>query len=119
MKQALQSQKSGYPSVAEDMRVQRPSCRAGLGIIVRSVPLSEWNEGRDCPSVVIFVNEPEQETRAPQETVKALFGLTPSETQLTMLLPNGLSPRTTPRKSSASAATPPGRTCTGPSPRPT
>ncbi|MFV3308402.1 helix-turn-helix transcriptional regulator [Pseudomonas sp. NY15181] len=90
VKQALLSQKSSHPSVVEAMRVQRPSGRADLGIVVRSVPLSEWNEGRHCPSVVIFVSDPEQEARAPQEIVKALFDLTPSESQLAMLLANGL-----------------------------
>ena len=90
VKQALQSQKGAQPSVVEAMRVQRPSGRADLGIIVRSVPLSEWNEGKHCPSVVIFVSDPEQESRAPQEIVKALFDLTPAEAQLAMLLANGL-----------------------------
>ncbi|MCY1427647.1 hypothetical protein D9M71_435040 [compost metagenome] len=90
VKQALQSQRGERPSVVEAMRVQRPSGRADLGIIVRSVPLSEWNEGKHCPSVVIFVSDPEQEASAPQEIVKALFDLTPAEAQLAMLLANGL-----------------------------
>lgn len=90
VKQALQSQRGEQPSVVEAMRVQRPSGRADLGIIVRSVPLSEWNEGKHCPSVVIFVSDPEQESSAPQEIVKALFDLTPAEAQLAMLLANGL-----------------------------
>ncbi|WP_207887296.1 helix-turn-helix transcriptional regulator [Pseudomonas sp. 30_B] len=90
VKQALQSQKGSQPSVVEAMRVQRPSGRADLGVIVRSVPLSEWNEGKHCPSVVIFVSDPEQEARAPQEIVKALFDLTPAESQLALLLANGL-----------------------------
>ncbi|EOT7836633.1 helix-turn-helix transcriptional regulator [Pseudomonas aeruginosa] len=90
VKQALQSQQAAEPSVVEAMRVQRPSGRTDLGIIVRSVPLSEWNEGKHCPSVVIFVSDPEQESSAPQEIVKALFDLTPAEAHLAMLLANGL-----------------------------
>ncbi|HBO3620500.1 helix-turn-helix transcriptional regulator [Pseudomonas aeruginosa] len=90
VKQALQSQQAAGPSVVEAMRVQRPSGRTDLGIIVRSVPLSEWNEGKHCPSVVIFVSDPEQESSAPQEIVKALFDLTPAEAHLAMLLANGL-----------------------------
>lgn len=90
VKQALLSQKSTNPSVVEAMRVQRPSGRADLGIIVRSVPPSAWSEGKQCPSVVIFISDPELESSAPQEIVKALFDLTPAEAQLAMLLANGL-----------------------------
>lgn len=90
VKQALLSQKSGNPSVAEAMRVQRPSGRADLGIVVRSVPPGEWSEGKQCPAVAIFIGDPEQESRAPQEIVRALFDLTPAETQLALLLANGL-----------------------------
>ncbi|MBM7060339.1 helix-turn-helix transcriptional regulator [Pseudomonas sp. UL073] len=90
VKQALLSQKSSNPSVVEALRVQRPSGRADLGIIVRSVPLSAWNEGKQCPAVAIFISDPEQQSSAPQEIVRALFDFTPAETQLAMLLANGL-----------------------------
>ncbi|EJM31258.1 MULTISPECIES: helix-turn-helix transcriptional regulator [Pseudomonas] len=90
VKQSLLSQKSSNPSMVEALRVQRPSGRADLGIIVRSVPLSEWSEGKQCPTVVIFISDPEQQSTAPQEIVRALFDFTPAETQLAMLLANGL-----------------------------
>ena len=90
LKQSLLSQKSGHPSVVEALRVQRPSGRADLGIIVRSVPLSAWSEGKQCPAVVIFISDPEQQSSAPQEIVRALFDLTPAETHLALLLANGL-----------------------------
>ncbi|PPA00939.1 helix-turn-helix transcriptional regulator [Pseudomonas sp. MWU12-2312b] len=90
VKQSLLSQKSSNPSVVEALRVQRPSGRADLGIIVRSVPLTDWSEGKQCPTVVIFISDPEQQSTAPQEIVRALFDFTPAETQLAMLLANGL-----------------------------
>ena len=90
VKQSLLSQKSGNPSVVEALRVQRPSGKADLGIIVRSVPLTDWSEGKQCPTVVIFISDPEQQSTAPQEIVRALFDFTPAETQLAMLLANGL-----------------------------
>ena len=90
VKQSLLSQKSSNPSVVEALRVQRPSGRADLGIIVRSVPLAAWSEGKQCPTVVIFISDPEQQSSAPQEIVRALFDFTPAETQLAMLLANGL-----------------------------
>ncbi|NUT78804.1 helix-turn-helix transcriptional regulator [Pseudomonas sp. C1C7] len=90
VKQSLLSQKSSNPSVVEALRVQRPSGKADLGIIVRSVPLTDWSEGKQCPTVAIFISDPEQQSTAPQEIVRALFDFTPAETQLAMLLANGL-----------------------------
>ncbi|MCE4052296.1 helix-turn-helix transcriptional regulator [Pseudomonas sp. Au-Pse12] len=90
VKQSLLSQQRSNPSVVEALRVQRPSGRADLGIIVRSVPLSAWSEGTRCPTVVIFISDPEQHSSAPQEIVRVLFDFTPAETQLAMLLANGL-----------------------------
>ncbi|MCO7569509.1 MULTISPECIES: helix-turn-helix transcriptional regulator [Pseudomonas chlororaphis group] len=90
VKQSLLSHKRSNPSVVEALRVQRPSGRADLGIIVRSVPLSAWSEGKRCPTVVIFISDPEQQSCAPQEIVRVLFDFTPAETQLAMLLANGL-----------------------------
>jgi len=90
VKQALLSQKSSNPSLVEAMRVQRPSGLADLGIVVRSIPRGEWSEGKHCPAVAIFISDPEQASNAPQEVVRALFDLTPAETQMTLLLANGL-----------------------------
>ncbi|MBF8720120.1 helix-turn-helix transcriptional regulator [Pseudomonas guariconensis] len=90
VRQAMVSQKGNQASVVEAMRVKRPSGRADLGIIVRSVPLAAWSEGKQCPTVVIFISDPEQQSTAPQEIVRALFDFTPAETQLAMLLANGL-----------------------------
>jgi len=90
VRQAMLSQKGNLASVVEAMRVKRPSGRADLGIIVRSVPLAAWSEGKQCPTVVIFISDPEQQSSAPQEIVRALFDFTPAETQLAMLLANGL-----------------------------
>jgi DNA-binding HTH domain-containing proteins len=90
VRQAMLSQKGNQATVVEAMRVKRPSGRADLGLIVRSVPLAAWSEGKQCPAVVIFISDPEQQSSAPQEIVRALFDFTPAETQLAMLLANGL-----------------------------
>jgi len=90
VKRTLLSQKSNTPSVVEALRVKRPSGRADLGIIVRSVPLLDWSEGKQCPAVVIFISDPEQHSSAPKEVVSTLFDLTPAEASLAMLLANGL-----------------------------
>ena len=78
------------PSLVEALRIQRLSGASDLGIVVRPIPMEKWSEGIQCPSVVIFISDPERKSRAPQEIVKTLFDLTPAEAQLAMLLANGL-----------------------------
>ncbi len=90
VKHVLASQNGNTPSVVEALRIQRLSGKSDLGIVVRSIPTNQWAEGKNSPSVVIFVSDPDRQSKAPQEVVKALFDLTPSEAQLAMLLANGL-----------------------------
>lgn len=78
------------PSLVEALRIQRLSGASDLGIVVRPIPMEKYSEGIQCPSVAIFISDPERKSRAPQEIVKALFDLTPAEAQLAMLLANGL-----------------------------
>jgi DNA-binding CsgD family transcriptional regulator/PAS domain-containing protein len=87
--QALLSQKGKNPSLVKAMRVQRPSGRVNLGLIVRRVQQSEWSDGRYCPAVVIFISDPAQKSSALEEIVRSLFDLTPAETHLTFQLANG------------------------------
>ena len=42
------------------------------------------------PSVAIFVSDPEQQSEAPQAVITQLFGFTPTEATLALLLVNGL-----------------------------
>lgn len=77
------------PSLVEAQYIRRLSCYSYLGIFVRPIPLEKWSEGIQCPSVVIFISDPERKSRAPREIVKALFDLTPAEAQLAILLANG------------------------------
>lgn len=87
---ALASQRRSEPAMVEALRILRPSGRTDLGIVVRPVANSEWIEGQACPSAVIFISDPEQEAQAPQEIIKQLFGLTPSEAAIAIMLTNGM-----------------------------
>lgn len=88
--ESLRAQGRAEPTLVKALRIARPSGRTDLGIVVRSIPPSEWSEGKSCPAAVIFISDPEQEAQAPQEVVRQLFGLTPAETSLALLLANGL-----------------------------
>lgn len=87
----LPRQASTGPAMAEAMRVSRPSGRADLGLVIKPVPVSEWSEGHSSPSVAVFISDPEQHSPASQQVITRLFGFTPAEALLAMLLAKGLS----------------------------
>ncbi|MFA5938049.1 MAG: helix-turn-helix transcriptional regulator [Sinimarinibacterium sp.] len=79
------------PGVVEAMSVSRPSGRAKLGVLLRTIPLGQWSESKQRPAVVVFLRDPESNAAQPsQELVRRLFGLTRMEAQLALLLAEGL-----------------------------
>ncbi len=81
----------GGPSVVEAMSVTRPSGRAKLGIVVRTIPLGEFTGAKQRPAAAVFLRDPESSgTQPSQEVVRRLFGLTRMEAALALLLAEGL-----------------------------
>ena len=88
---ALSGHKKPDLSLVEAMSVMRPSGRSNLGIVVRSIPMSEWSDGNHGPAAAVFVRDPESRQQAPHEVVQQMFGLTPAEAALAIQLAAGLS----------------------------
>ncbi len=80
----------GSRITVEALRVPRRSGRADLGLVVRSVPGSGTGDGSGMPSVAVFISDLEQSTEAPVDVITRLFGFTPTEATLAMLLARGL-----------------------------
>lgn len=78
-------------TLVDAISVTRSSGRRNLGVVVHSVPLSEWSEGKSRPAAIIYIRDPEHKAQAPHEIVRQLFSFTPAETSLAMQLANGLS----------------------------
>ena len=77
--------------LVEAMPVTRSGDRPKLGVLVRTVPLSDWSEdNRRRPATVLFLRDPDRKSQRSQEIVRKLFDLTPAETSLALLLTNGL-----------------------------
>ncbi|MFT5603765.1 MAG: DNA-binding CsgD family transcriptional regulator/PAS domain-containing protein [Paracoccaceae bacterium] len=87
----LEQQQHGGPAVIEAMRITRDGDYADLGVAVRPVPMNEWSEGRSVPTVAIFISDPDFGAEAPVKVISRLFGFTPTEAQLALLLAEGLS----------------------------
>ncbi|HEY3699346.1 MAG TPA: helix-turn-helix transcriptional regulator [Spongiibacteraceae bacterium] len=81
-------QHQGGAALVEAMRIAR---REGeLGLVIRPVPENQWAEAEAGPAAVIFLSDPQQQAAAPLRIIKQLFGFTPAEASLAMLMANGL-----------------------------
>lgn len=93
IRQALagNTETAASPSVVEAMSVSRPSGRAKVGVLVKTIPLGPWSESKQRPAAVVFLRDPESSAAQPShELVRRLFGLTRMEAQLALLLADGL-----------------------------
>jgi len=90
IRRVLAAAHSNEAAVVQALRVQRPSGRADLGLMVRPVPQYPWAEGHARPTVAVFISDPEQSGTASQQTLMQLFGLTRAEALLATLLTRGL-----------------------------
>ncbi|MGV8805917.1 MAG: helix-turn-helix transcriptional regulator [Polaromonas sp.] len=78
-------------ALTEAMSVSRPSGRLSWGLIVQSISSDQWTEGKQRPSVAVFVRDSEGRVDPPVRLAQQLFHLTPAETALAIQLANGLS----------------------------
>ncbi|MGE8365920.1 helix-turn-helix transcriptional regulator [Cupriavidus basilensis] len=91
LRDAIQGHIGARPAVAEAMSLTRPSGKSRLGILIRTIPQSEWSEdNKRKPASVIFIRDPERKSQASHEVVRKLFDFTPAETQLALQLADGL-----------------------------
>lgn len=87
----ITAQQNGVTALVKALRVPRKAGRSALGLVVKPVPISEWSESQAGPCVAVFVSDPDQRDSASQHTLGELFGLTPAEARLAILLARGLS----------------------------
>ena len=87
----VRARQGGETSVVKALRVPRSSGRSDLGLVIRPVPTSEWSEGPFSPCAAVFISDPDLRDSASQQGLAELFGLTPAEANLALLLARGLS----------------------------
>jgi DNA-binding CsgD family transcriptional regulator/PAS domain-containing protein len=87
--QTAQNASSGGGGGGEVVFLSRPSGRRALSALVFPIPPGA-KEGFDSdPCVGIFVSDPERRIELPADTLRRLYGLTPAEARLTVLLATG------------------------------
>jgi DNA-binding CsgD family transcriptional regulator/PAS domain-containing protein len=85
----IANHQAGGAAVVEAMRVPRSDNRE-FGLVIRPVPANLWAEAEAVPAVVIFLSDPLEQAEAPVQVIKQLFGFTPAEAALALLMANGL-----------------------------
>jgi DNA-binding CsgD family transcriptional regulator len=61
-----------------------------LSILVRAIAVDPNYQGESCPSVIVYACDSTRHTPAPERLVAQLFGLSPAEAGLAVLLAHGL-----------------------------
>lgn len=87
----IRAQHERVTSVVRALRVPRSPGRSDLGLVIRPVPATEWSEGQSSPCAAVFISDPDLEGSASKQILGELFGLTPAESNLAILLARGLS----------------------------
>lgn len=91
VKDALQHPQVSKMTLTEAVSISRPSGQVNWGVVVQSIPSDQWTEGKQRPSVAVFVRDAEGQAHPPVKLAQQLFQLTPAETGLAIQLANGLS----------------------------
>ena len=90
LQQFIRTALENATNLPQAMSITRPSGLAKYGVAIRSVPLSEWSEGRHRPAVMVFLRDPEHKSQASPDVIQSLFELTPAEAALALLLADGM-----------------------------
>lgn len=91
IKDALLHSQVSRMTMTEGISVSRQSGQLNWGVVVQSISPDEWSEGKQRPSVAVFMRDTDGKADPPVRLAQQLFQLTPAETSLAIQLANGLS----------------------------
>lgn len=91
IRDALLSPKLSKVSMTEGMSITRQSGQLNWGVVVQSISPDEWTEGKQRPSVAVFLRDTTGKAEPPVKLTQQLFHLTPAETAVATHLSNGMS----------------------------
>ena len=91
IRDALLSPRLESVSMTEGMSITRQSGQLNWGVVVQSISPDEWTEGKQRPSVAVFLRDTTGKAEPPVKLTQQLFHLTPAETAVATHLSNGMS----------------------------
>lgn len=91
IQQGLNNHLNAAISSVEVSTLSRPSGKMPLTVLIRAIPLNYYSkEKKRRPAVVIFIRDPVSTSQTSREVLRKLFKLTRTETELALLLTDGL-----------------------------
>lgn len=87
--EVMQAHLKREPGFVRAFRLDQQSGNS-LGLLLRPMPQAKTSEGFQQPAIAIFISDPDQRREAPAHILVQLFGFTPAESRLALLLANGL-----------------------------
>jgi len=91
IQKALKRAPGGSPALAEALSVGGPARERRLSLLIRPVTGVERVRAGKTPAVAVFLRDTHGSAPASAELIRQLFGLTPTETAVAMLLADGMS----------------------------
>jgi DNA-binding CsgD family transcriptional regulator/PAS domain-containing protein len=76
---------------ATAVALERPSGKQPLSVLAAPLPRPRMGSGIESAVVAVFVTDPDRKPRAEAATLRIMFGLTPAEAQLVLVLLEGVS----------------------------
>ncbi|WP_028221792.1 helix-turn-helix transcriptional regulator [Paraburkholderia oxyphila] len=91
IRQAVMGHLGTAAPIVEAIPVTRSYDKPRLGLLVRTILLSDWSEdNKRRAAVALFLRDPDRKPQGAQEIIRKLFDLTPAEASLALMLTNGL-----------------------------
>ncbi len=90
IRRIAESERKGERSLVEAIRAERPSGKRDFGLIVKPAPQPSYLDGQHAAAIVVFISDPDRHTSMAPAALAKLFGLTPAEASLSVLLADGL-----------------------------
>lgn len=76
--------------LVQAMRLPAANQEGDWGMILRPIPSNRWSEGKQVPTVAVFIANPNEQSNTSIRVITELFGFTKTEARFALLLANGL-----------------------------
>lgn len=90
VEQVLQAHMRSEPTLVKAFRTEQAPGLMRLGMLIKPLPMNGSAGISSHPSVAVFISDPQQRRAVPKYILGELFGFTPAESSLALLLANGL-----------------------------
>ncbi|MBW2939898.1 helix-turn-helix transcriptional regulator [Zhongshania aquimaris] len=87
----LNARSIGAPVRPEALRLSKEAKSSSIGVVVRAIPAHDYTQQTESPALALFIRDSDLPTYASEVTVSELFGLSPTEARIALLLSDGLS----------------------------